>query len=102
VAVVEEEIVGVVLTSDDWIDDLWIGRKHRRRGVGSSLLLHAESEINGRGFQSARLRVVVSNAAAILFYRRFGWQDEQDYPHETLPVVMHEMRKRLNSPDVVR
>jgi ribosomal protein S18 acetylase RimI-like enzyme len=95
VAVVEDEIVGVVLTGDDWLDDLWVARRHRRHGVGSRLLRQAESEIASRGFQAGRLRVVASNAEAIMFYRRNGWQEEREYAHESLPVLMLEMSKRL-------
>ena len=102
VVVIEDEIVGVALTSDEWLDDLWIERRHRGQGIGSSLLLQAESEIANRGFRSARLRVVVSNVAAIVFYRRSGWQAEREYTHESLPVFMLEMSKRMNLPDVLR
>ena len=102
VAVVQREIVGLTLTGDDWLDDLWIEQRYRGQGIGSSLLLQAESEIADRGFRSARLRVVVSNSPAILFYRRFGWQPEREYPHETLPVFMLEMRKSLNVPNALR
>jgi GNAT superfamily N-acetyltransferase len=81
---------------------LWIEPVHRGQGIGSALLQRAESEIAERGFGAARLRVVASNAAAISFCQQFGWQVERELPHETLPVVMLEMRKSLSAIDGLR
>ena len=44
VAVSDETIVGVALTSENTIDDLWVAADHRRRGVGSALIAAAELE----------------------------------------------------------
>ncbi len=95
IALCGEEIVGVALTSNDGIDDLWIRRAHRGRGVGRRLLAAAEQEIISRGFPVARLRVVSSNATALSFYGRSGWQPVREFPHESLPVRVVEMTKRL-------
>ena len=93
VAVCGTKIVGMVLTHEDWIDDLWVLRERRSQGVGQQLLLHAEAEIAGRGYRKFWLRVVKSNVKAISFYNRLGWQVEREFPHETLPVGMLEMSK---------
>jgi GNAT superfamily N-acetyltransferase len=67
VAVFDEKIVGVILTQQEWVDDLWILREHRRQGVGSKLVAQGEAEIAARGHQTCRLRVVRSNIVAVQF-----------------------------------
>ena len=88
-------IVGVVLTLDGWLEDLWIAKSCRSQGLGAQLLLRAESEIAQSGFEVAKLRVVSTNTRAISFYELHGWQAEDKYPHEQFPIFMVEMRKRL-------
>jgi hypothetical protein len=40
-----EEIVGVTMTQNEWVSDLWVRCDRRRIGVGGELLAHAEREI---------------------------------------------------------
>src|SRR6266566_5097555 len=61
VAAADEQIVGVIITNQEWVSDLWVFREHRGRGVGSRLLSEGEAEIAARGHQTCRLRVVRSN-----------------------------------------
>ena len=96
IAVSDTDIVGVALTSKNWLDDLWVNSSYRGRGVGRRLLQQAESEIKQRGFDFGGLRVVLSNANAISFYKHSGWRAEREFPHETFPVRMLEMKKQLN------
>jgi ribosomal protein S18 acetylase RimI-like enzyme len=93
VAVVDTRIVGMVLTSDEWIGDLWVLREYRGQGVGTELLAQGEAEIAARGCETFRLRVVKSNTLAVGFYLRNGWRIEREFPHERLPVTMLEMTK---------
>ena len=93
IALVDEKIVGVVLTSEEWLDDLWVLRETRGCGVGQRLLAQAEAEIVARGHETLRLRVVQSNAAAIGFYRHHGWQIARTFSHEKFPITMVEMFK---------
>lgn len=93
IALSDELIVGVVLTDGEWIDDLWVIRSARGRGIGHQLLVQAEQELASRGFGLFRLRVIQSNTLAIGFYERHGWQVKRQFPHETLPVIMLEMVK---------
>jgi ribosomal protein S18 acetylase RimI-like enzyme len=94
-AVSESKIVGMVLTSEQWISDLWVLREHRNHGVGQALLSQGETEIAGRGHATLRLRVVKSNVRAVSFYNRLGWRVAREFPHETLPIEMLEMSKTL-------
>ena len=95
IAVVDATIVGVVRTSGEWLDDLWVLRETRGRGVGLRLLAQGEAEIVARGHETLRLRVVQSNAAAIEFYHRHGWRIARAFPHEKFPITTLEMFKSV-------
>jgi ribosomal protein S18 acetylase RimI-like enzyme len=96
VAVSESKIVGMVLTNQEWVSDLWVLREYRNEGVGRQLLSRGEVEIAAQGYFTARLRVVKSNVRAVSFYNRLGWKVAREFPHETLPIGMLEMSKVLN------
>jgi ribosomal protein S18 acetylase RimI-like enzyme len=100
VAVVDNKIVGMVLTHEEWISDLWVLRENRGCGVGQRLLAQGEAEIIGRGCRTFRLRVLQSNAAAIKFYHRQGWRVAREFPHEKFPVIMMEMVKSVLQDEV--
>jgi ribosomal protein S18 acetylase RimI-like enzyme len=95
VAVVDANIVGMVLTHEEWISDLWVIRQHRGCGIGRRLLAHGEAEIVKRGCRTLRLRVLQSNRAAIDFYNRQGWRVAREFPHEKFPVTVLEMVKSV-------
>ena len=97
VAVSDAKILGVIITNQGWVDDLWVLREHRRQGVGTRLLAQGESEIAARGCQTCRLRVVKSNPVAIQFYLRQGWQIAREFAHEKYHHPMLEMAKSLPS-----
>lgn len=93
VAISGEEIVGVTLTREEWVDDLWVRRDSRRTGIGGKLLAHAEGEIRERGHDTMRLRVVKSNTRAVEFYQHHGWKVHREFPHEKFDHMMLEMTK---------
>jgi ribosomal protein S18 acetylase RimI-like enzyme len=93
VAILGEEIVGVTLTQDQWISDLWVRNDSRGFGIGAKLLAQAESEIRSRGHRTFRLRVVKSNIRAVQFYKRQGWKVHREFPHEKFGHPMFEMDK---------
>ena len=93
VAVSDEKIVGVIITNQEWVDDLWVLREERRQGVGSRLLAKGEAEIAARGYRSCRLRVVQSNAVAVQFYLNQGWQIAREFAHEKYHHAMLELAK---------
>lgn len=84
-----------MLTSDCWLEDLWVPRGFWGQGVGSGFLAHAEREIAARGIATAHLSVIASNERAIAFYERRGWQRLREVPHELLPIPRLEMTKRV-------
>jgi len=93
IAVVGIRIVGVALTHEQWLSDLWVLRDSRGHGIGQRLLAQAEAEVVGRGHRTLRLRVLQSNARATKFYHREGWHVARRFPHEKFPVTMQEMIK---------
>ena len=95
VAVSDGRIVGVIITNQEWVSDLWVFREHRRQGIGSKLLAQGEAEIATRGYQTCRLRVVRSNAVAVQFYLSKGWQIAREFAHEKYHHPMLEMAKSL-------
>jgi ribosomal protein S18 acetylase RimI-like enzyme len=95
VAVGDAKVIGVVRTSGEWLDDLWVLRESRGYGVGERLLAQGEAEIVARGYETLHLRVVQSNAAAIEFYRRHAWRVARAFPHERFPITMLEMFKPI-------
>jgi ribosomal protein S18 acetylase RimI-like enzyme len=94
-AVSDEKIVGVIITNQEWVSDLWVLREHRRQTVGSRLLAQGEAEIAARGHQTCRLRVVRSNVVAVRFYLSQGWQIAREFAHEKYHHPMLEMAKSL-------
>jgi ribosomal protein S18 acetylase RimI-like enzyme len=93
VAVSDVKILGVTITSHEWVSDLWVLREHRRQGIGSRLLAKGESEIAGRGHNACRLQVVKSNTIAVQFYLSQGWQIAREFAHEKYHHAMLEMAK---------
>jgi ribosomal protein S18 acetylase RimI-like enzyme len=92
-AILGEEIVGVTLTQDEWVSDLWVRSDSRRLGIGARLLAQAEVEIRGRGYKTFRLRVVKSNIQAVHFYESQGWSVLREFLHEKFGHPMFEMNK---------
>ena len=92
-AISNDEIVGVTMTREEWVNDLWVRRDRRRLGIGARLLAHAEREIRTRGHETFRLRVVKSNVRAVQFYQSQGWKVHREFPHEKFGHAMFEMTK---------
>jgi GNAT superfamily N-acetyltransferase len=95
VAEVAGRIVGVVVSDDDWVEDLWVAREYRNRGIGTMLLTAAERRIAKRSYTEAQLRVVAENLDARRFYAAHGWAETVSYPHEKWGFAMVEMVKTL-------
>jgi GNAT superfamily N-acetyltransferase len=95
VAEVAGQIVGVVVSDDDWVEDLWVARDHRNRGIGAMLLTAAERQIAKRDYTEAQLRAVAENLDARRFYAAHGWAETVSYPHEKWGFAMVEMVKAL-------
>jgi GNAT superfamily N-acetyltransferase len=95
VAEVAGRTVGVVVSDDDWVEDLWVAREYRDQGIGAMLLTAAERQIAMRNYTEAQLRVVAENLDARRFYAAHGWAETVSYPHERWGFAMVEMVKAL-------
>jgi ribosomal protein S18 acetylase RimI-like enzyme len=93
VAISGDEIVGVAMTQNEWVSDLWVRSESRRSRIGAKLLGYAEREICSRGHDTFRLRVVKSNTRAVRFYQSHGWNIQREFPHEKFGHAMFEMNK---------
>lgn len=84
VAEFDGQIIGLVLCRDHMHPflkgmaqmTLCVDRAHRRRGLGSSLLLEAIKWAEQTGIRRLQLAVVASNDVAVAIYRKAGFQIE--------------------------
>jgi ribosomal protein S18 acetylase RimI-like enzyme len=53
---------------------VYVNPKHRRQGIGSALLYHAESWARARGDRQITLQVFLKNETAINLYHKLGYQ----------------------------
>jgi ribosomal protein S18 acetylase RimI-like enzyme len=53
---------------------LYVVPEHRRRGIGSALMTHAEAFAHERGDRQVGLQVFTANQAALSLYERLGYQ----------------------------
>ncbi len=79
----EGRIVGYVCPVIDG-DDAWIGGlgvlpSHRRKGIGTKLMLAAEEECRGRGVRGVTLEVIEGNDQAKRFYEKLGYAGSRRY-----------------------
>ena len=90
-----QKLVGVGLSVDDIVDDIWLSAGARGIGIGSEMLGRLEQQIVDRGFQTAQLRVLEENNRARRFYENHGWIAAHSYQHERLGVNMVSYSKTL-------
>jgi ribosomal protein S18 acetylase RimI-like enzyme len=95
-----QKLIGV-LTADllwDWmyIDELWVDESHRGRGLGKSLMKHAEDYANSRLLVG--LWLWTQSWQAVDFYKRIGYQEFvrfEDFPRGHCRIGL---RKQLMVP----
>ena len=99
VACTSDAVVGVGLSHDDVVSDLWVHPAAQGRGAGTALLAALENEIAERGFATARLRCLEANLRSRAFYVSRGWTEIRVYPHEAIPLNTVDMTKALAGRD---
>jgi GNAT superfamily N-acetyltransferase len=95
VACCSDKVVGVGLSHDDVVSDLWVHPAAQGRGAGTALLTALECEIGDRGFATARLRCLEPNLRSRSFYASRGWTEVRIYPHEAIPLNTVDMTKAV-------
>jgi ribosomal protein S18 acetylase RimI-like enzyme len=80
VATLDGELVGTVMGGYDghrgWIYSLAVAPLHRRRGIGTALVLRVEELLQERGSVKINLQLRGDNAAVAGFYERLGYRVE--------------------------
>jgi putative acetyltransferase len=72
-ATVGSRPAGVVSVSSNCVDDLWVARRYRGRGVGRRLLDEALADLAQRGFEAAQAGCEDFNESAVGFFHHLGW-----------------------------
>jgi ribosomal protein S18 acetylase RimI-like enzyme len=74
-------IVGTVLSGYDghrgWLYSVAVSPRHRREGLGSQLIQHAERALAAIGCTKVNLQVRASNSAVAAFYQELGYVVEE-------------------------
>ena len=74
------KVVGSIIAGYDgrrgWIYSLAVLPEHRRRGLGSRLMRHAEERLKLLGCPKINLQIMQGNEAVEAFYRKLGYQTE--------------------------
>ena len=95
VAVVDGVVAGFVTNADDELEQLFVDRFHRGKGVAGALMADAERRLREAGHRQVWLAVVAGNVRARRFYERSGWTDEgpfeylADGPDGPIQVAAH-------------
>jgi ribosomal protein S18 acetylase RimI-like enzyme len=81
VAVDGEAIVGTIMCGYDghrgWIYSLAVAPSHRRQGIGSGLMSHAEHALGRRGCVKINLQILEGNESVTAFYSSLGYSVEK-------------------------
>jgi len=81
VAVVDGSVAGTVMAGFDghrgWVHLVAVDPRHRRRGVGSSLMRRAENLLEEMGCPKLNLQVRSTTPEVIGFYESLGFQVEE-------------------------
>ena len=102
VATIDGSVGGFIMVVGDELEQVYVAREHRGRGVSQLLLTAAEHQVADNGFGEAWLAVVASNARARAFYARAGWIDRGLFDYqasaETGPISVpaHRYIKRVS------
>ncbi|KPJ78562.1 MAG: acetyltransferase GCN5 [Deltaproteobacteria bacterium SG8_13] len=77
VGVMKAAVVATVMAGYDghrgWVNYLAVDPRHRRRGIGRSMMEAAEAKLRKLGCPKINLQVRESNGEVIAFYRQLGY-----------------------------
>ena len=81
VAVADSAVVGTVMAGYDghrgWIYSVAVASSHRRQGIGSQLVSHAERALTGKGCVKINLQILEGNEKVSGFYASLGYVVEK-------------------------
>jgi ribosomal protein S18 acetylase RimI-like enzyme len=74
-------VVGTVMCGYDghrgWIYALAVATSHRRQGIGSRLMAHAEEALRRKGCMKINLQILAENESVAAFYASLGYAVEK-------------------------
>jgi ribosomal protein S18 acetylase RimI-like enzyme len=80
VAIVDNQVIGTIMAGYDghrgWIYSVAVHPEHRKRGIGSLLVNHAELALTERGCMKINLQIVAGNEPVTAFYASLGYAVE--------------------------
>src|SRR4051812_33149936 len=81
VALSNSHVVGTIMAGYDghrgWIYSVAISSSHRRQGIGSQLVSHAESALIRKGAVKINLQIIEGNESVSAFYSSLGFRIEK-------------------------
>ena len=81
VAMADNEIICTIMAGYDghrgWIYSVAVAPSHRRQGIGSRLVAHAERALIARGCVKINLQILEGNESVVAFYSKFGYAVEK-------------------------
>jgi ribosomal protein S18 acetylase RimI-like enzyme len=81
VAVVDAAVVGTIMAGYDghrgWLYSLAVDPLHRRQGIGSRLVSHAERALTRKGCVKINLQILEGNESVTAFYEKLGFSLEK-------------------------
>jgi ribosomal protein S18 acetylase RimI-like enzyme len=81
VALADHTVVGTVMAGYDghrgWIYSVAVASTHRRQGIGSRLVAHAERALIGKGCVKINLQILEGNESVTAFYKTSGYAVEK-------------------------
>jgi ribosomal protein S18 acetylase RimI-like enzyme len=81
VAVMDAAVVGTIMAGYDghrgWLYSLAVDPLHRRQGIGSRLVSHAERALTHKGCVKINLQILEGNESVTAFYETLGFSVEK-------------------------
>ncbi len=81
VAAADDAVVGTIMAGYDghrgWIYSVAVSPSHRRQGIGSRLVAHAERALIDKGSVKINLQIMEGNESVTAFYAELGYAVEK-------------------------
>ena len=81
VAISGVEVVGTIMAGYDghrgWIYSVAVHPAHRKQGIGSKLVAHAERALTDKGCMKVNLQIMEGNEGVAAFYSSLGYSAEK-------------------------
>lgn len=85
IAVLNGQLVGLIISSSNCIDDIWVRKKYQRRHIGKKLIAQLQIRLQSRGFKSVQVGCENFNTKAIAFFQALNWNSFGSEPLSLSP-----------------